>query len=171
MNGDAPSTPPIGSAVNNGGGGLTSVVGPLALVAVVLGILLIQPMNAEATWSYTAYRCAAAGCKYGKYRAAYDSYAHREYWHVGATASGTCDPTNDIVQWRVSETRTYEDSVLKYTAGPFGWHTNCALLAYLWTVTVPRDYAVGLMQSRAHFEWDAACGGCDFDELIWTSTY
>lgn len=121
------------------------------------------------------YKCAAAGCKYGQYRVAYDSYAHREYNHKGATYTGDCDPpnstSNTITRWRVSDTRTYENSALKYSAGPFGWHTNCALEVYWWTQTVPRDYSPGLMQSRGHFEWDSSQVNGDFDEFIWTSSY
>lgn len=144
-----------------------------ALFATLLAfhfLLLIGAMPARA-WSNTAYKCAVSGCKYGQYRAAYDSLAHHQTDHRGSTASGSCDPSNNVIQWRVSETRTYENGSSKYSAGPLGWHTNCSLSTYYWTQTVPRDYSPGLMRSRGHFEWDASCTGCDFDEFIWTAWY
>lgn len=147
---------------------------PILWVGVlILAVLAMEafPKAAQASWAYTPYVCAMAGCKYGQYRVAYDSYAHQRYYHRGATASGTCDPSNDVVRWRVSNTRTYENGSLKNSDGPFGWHDNCALATYTWTKLVPRDYRPGLMQSRGHYEWDVACSGCDFDEFIWTPQY
>jgi len=143
----------------------------LALAATTAVVVFPGSSQPASAYSYTTYKCALSGCKYGKFRAGYDTYSHRQFAHRGATASGTCDPSNNVTRWRVSKSRLYEFGSLKYSAGPFGWHTNCSLQTYTWTQTVPRDGGTGNMYSKAHFEWDASCGGCDFDEWIQSYSY
>lgn len=115
--------------------------------------------------------CVPSGCKYGKYQTEYDTFAHKQFDNGGATASGSCDnsnPPNDVTQWRVSQDRVYEDGVLRYSVGPFGWHTNCAVQVFDWTATVPREGST--MHARAHYEWQTQCCG-GFDDYVWSNYY
>lgn len=142
----------------------------ILLGSLLLGSALVSVQAEPAHAGTTAYKCVNAGCKYGKVRAAYTSLIHDRADNRGATASGTCDPTNDVTRWRVERLRIYEGTTQRYsTSSPFGWHTNCALATYYWGTNVVREDIPDSMYTKTHWERDASCSGCDFDQ--WVNTY
>lgn len=137
------------------------------MVLLAVGVLVTDVGRAEpaqAVTEFTTWRCAPAGCKYAQSRVKYDRQIR--YWYSaewkGGTASQACDPTNDVIQWRLLELKATSGTV--YTWGPQGWKNNCSLLTYV--VNVNRNWQGGL-DVRFTFQHDAACSGCDFNSVTW----
>jgi hypothetical protein len=66
----------------------------------------------------------------------------------GGTASGSCDPSNNIVKWRLLNVKIVRasDSVVRWKYGPGNYHTNCDVDATTYTrtpnLTVSQDHWV-----------------------------
>ncbi|GEM_PF-1749300 len=136
----------------------------VSLLAAALWVGSAPPAEAHA--EYTTWKCAPAGCKYAKARVRYDR--HIKFWYVaywrGGTASGSCDPGNNVIKWRLNEIRAING--LDYSYGPAGWRTNCNVDSWTWRRTVNRFWSGGL-DIRYSFFHDVACAGCDFTSYIW----
>lgn len=143
-------------------------------LAVVLALMFPFPASA----STTSWSCGNTACKYDQARVQYSGFGGGVYkdeqHHIwGSTASGTCDPGNDGIQWRLEKSELWVDAVRKFTWGPEStWHTNCQIDNVppppgWWSITVNKGYeVVGSAYGKHWIFHDHACSGCDFTSVI-----
>jgi len=121
---------------------------------------------------YTSWKCAPAGCKYAQGRAYYSpgaNYLSQSQWR-GGTASQSCDPTNDVIKWRLAESSLFEYAPewrTTWVYGPTSWKYYCNVYFITYGVVVGEFYGTraDLWQEFYH---DASCSGCDFISTIRT---
>lgn len=103
----------------------------LALVLVMVGSVQAQANHHQTTVfcsSHTDWRASAEGChKYAEVKRIFQGGTLKEVWWRGGTASGTCDPTNDVNRWRIESVYVIRvgDNQLRWRFGPSDWHSNC----------------------------------------------
>lgn len=130
-------------------------------LALLLSLMPAQP--ADATLS--SWRCSLDGCKYAQARVDYtmNSPNHSTTNRLdtrGATASGTCDSSNDISQWRIEQATVRGGSgAIIWSTGNSTYRTNCSITSS----TALRQYYPGVSasgsQARAVWRHNAACCG------------
>jgi len=124
---------------------------------------------AQATTSFTVWKCALAGCKYAQARWQYDGTTNQVNSWKGATPPVTCDPTNDITRWLMTLITVNEGNSL-YTLldsyGPHLWKTNCAITGFSMGVWMTETCTSGRCKGTTTFLHDASCSGCDFTSSI-----
>lgn len=109
---------------------IAPIVDPLIEPALDAGLLPGAPANACQTGDWFG---PAEGCKYAKAKVETrcvnncDSVDIDAVKWRGGTASGSCDPTNDITQWRLRWIKIVRvtDNAVRWERGASGWHTNC----------------------------------------------
>lgn len=100
-------------------------------LAVAAGLILALTQLPPAEATLTAYKCAIDGCKYAKARVDYtvnspNSSTVNRIDVRGATASGSCDPTNDVTNWRVNAATVRNSSnTIIWSTGSSAYKTNC----------------------------------------------
>jgi hypothetical protein len=105
-----------------------------AIVAFVL--VVVGNVPAEATHhtltvfcsSHPEWRASAEGChKYAEVKIDFSGGKLTKVWWRGGTASGTCDPSNDVDHWRLESVYVIRvgDGALRWQFGPSGTHSNC----------------------------------------------
>ncbi len=69
-------------------------------------------------------------CKYHQGKVEYSSTKINYVSWWGSTASGSCDPSNDVVKWRLQGVSVFNDytDVKLYGWGPQSWQTNCQIV-------------------------------------------
>jgi hypothetical protein len=107
-----------------------------------------------------------AGCKYAQGKVDYTSTTVTAHSWWRSTASGTCDPSNNIEQWKLRSTAIYNDTtgvrVYLYESGV--WRTNCEIVnntspPYAWVVNPNVSKP---SNPSSHFWWQHALPGLDF---------
>lgn len=105
-------------------------------VLVALVLVMLTSVSAHASHDVTA-NCGSSHpdwwgtdgiChKYGEVKRVFSGGTLREVWWRGGTASGSCDPTNDVVKWRLESVYVIRvgDGRLRWQYGPGGYHSNC----------------------------------------------
>lgn len=136
-----------------------------AVIAVLICALVVGfPDLASA--STTGFRCSADGCKYAQGKVDYTSTTITAHSWWGSTASGTCDPTNNIDKWQLRATAAYNDSsgvrIYHYESGI--WRTNCQIVndtnpPWAWTVNPNVSKP---SNPSSHFWWRHSLPGPDF---------
>ena len=135
-----------------------------AAIGIGLGMILFFVGLQNAGAGNTLINPAASGvfycadvCKYHQAKVQYTSSVvnYLSWW--GSTASGTCDPSNDVEKWRLDGTSLYNDTsnAKLYGWGPQSWKTNCNIVN---TPNPPWAWAVAPNVSRpsnasAHYWW------------------
>jgi hypothetical protein len=106
-------------------------------MATVLTLVLVMMGNTPAEGyhditvycsSHPQWRASAEGChKYAEIKRVFSGGTLTEVWWRGGTASGTCDPTNDVDRWRLESVYVIRvgDNKLRWQFGPSDWHSNC----------------------------------------------
>jgi hypothetical protein len=91
----------------------------------------------------------------------------------GSTASGTCDPSNDGIRWRIEKAEVWADGVRISNKGPYLFETNCQIDNFpppgpgYWFVNVGVAYEdAGTAYGKHLVFHDHACAGCDFTDTI-----
>lgn len=145
------------------------------LIAAMIGfVLFLLPGTAQALT--TAWICGPSGCKYEQVRVQYTAAGpggidqQHQVW--GSTASGTCDPTNDGIRWRIERTRLVTvNSIVQFDGGPYSWHTNCTIdnspppPSGWWFVTINKSWSQSPSTKMEFWVFhDHACTGCDFTD-------
>jgi len=96
-------------------------------------------------------------CKYAQGKVNYTSSTVTALSWWGSTASGTCDPSNDVKRWQLQGTSLYNDAtgtkIYGYTSGV--WRTNCEIVTnnsppYAWAVSPNKSRP---SNASAHFWW------------------
>lgn len=94
------------------------------------------------------------GCKYAKAKvetACIDNCNRVDIRAVkwrGGTASGSCDPSNDVTQWRLEWVKIVRasDGAVRWSFGPGAWHYNCNVDATTYSrdpgLTIASDHLV-----------------------------
>lgn len=138
------------------------------LIATTIG--LAMPVEAA---SWTPWKCSNAGCKYDQFRVYYDGNVVLIHGYFGSTASGSCDPSNDGIRWRLQQTSLFKGSNLIHQTGGDSWRTNCTTKN---NPPPPTNWhkAMGTPQNvpppgRSSHLWswhEHECSGCSFQSYI-----
>ncbi len=97
------------------------------------------------------------GCKYSQGKVEYNANTVQYLSWWGSTASGTCDPSNDVQRWQLQGNAVYNDAngakVYGYTSGV--WKTNCEIVnnnqpPWAWVVAPNVSWP---SNASAHFWW------------------
>lgn len=153
--------------------GALSVSGPAHAGVPILDPLIEPALDAAILPGAPAHACGsgdwagpAEGCKYAKAKVGTtcvnncDSVDINSVKWRGGTASGSCDPTNDVTQWRlrwIKIVRTTDDAV-RWSRGAGAWHTNCNVDAA--TYSESPNLRVGV-DHIVKYKWEhvtACCG-------------
>ncbi len=125
-----------------------------------LSVLQAAPPAEAATW--TGYLCSSDGCKYGKISVTYDDYgSYARIYEVvdwGATASGTCDTSNDIWRWRQQTAKVKYNTSTPIYYGSSIYKTNCN---NTWDTSGKWIHSMDVFGDRVEvdFKHDATCCG------------
>lgn len=141
----------------------------LALLVSVLVIGIVEPAHASPTW--TPWKCATSGCKYGSFRAAYDGNWILNHRYFGSTASGVCDPSNTGVRWQLLQTSVFKGNTLVHQTGGDDWRTNCTTKN---TPPPPTHWdkfigSVSISPPRSSHMWqwnEHSCTGCSWQIYV-----
>lgn len=149
----------------------TLVLLPLVFATMFVPMVALpRSASAEHVPFNSGFHCSSS-CKYAQGKVEYGSslVGHLSWW--GSTASGTCDPTNDVTRWRLDHTAVYNDgnNAKIYGWGPSTYSTNCQIVndnnppyAYVLDTQLIRPN-----NASAHFWWkhDTA-QGFSFQEYV-----
>lgn len=143
-------------------------------VMTLVALLALAATGAHA--ATTVWKCGPSHCKYDQARVDYSGgsglYAVNKHQIRGSTASGTCDPSNSGVRWRIQSSEVWVDGVRQFLWGPSVYYTNCQIdnappPPGWWNVTVNKTYNLaGSAYSKQVVFHDHSCAGCDFTDTI-----
>lgn len=147
----------------------------LILLVVLLAFATLFPMvSAQAAETATSWTCGTSGCKYNQTQVTYDGNTVKKHRIWGSTASGTCDPTNDGIQWRVSSTKIYSNGYVVYSSSG-SYQTNCTIdnspPPPTWWTWYPETGTNPCCRFSRHWVFhDHLCAGCDWTAVL-TNSY
>lgn len=138
----------------------------------MLVLALCLAIASQVLASTTSWLCGGTACKYDQARVDFSGgfglYTVDKHQIWGSTASGTCDPTNTGIRWRIQSSELWVDGTRRFNWGPSVYYTNCTIdnsppPPGWWNVTVNRTYNLaGSAYSKHTIFHDHSCGGCDF---------
>jgi hypothetical protein len=154
---------------------MTRPIAVRLLPALILAGLLAAGF-ATASASTTPWVCGPTHCKYDQARVQFVGsngiFTDQQHHIWGSTISGTCDPENNEVRWRLSLTELWVDGVRLFGPVQGTWHTNCQIdlsppPPTYWYVTVNRTYDASSSAYAKHqvfHDYDEC--PCDFTDTI-----
>lgn len=103
------------------------------VVAFVLVMVGNVPVEAHHSFTITCpshpqWRASGEGChKYAEVKMVFSGGTLTQVWWRGGTASGTCDPSNDVDHWRLESVYVIRvgDGQIRWQFGPSDQHSNC----------------------------------------------
>lgn len=148
----------------------------IVVLFLVSTLVALTPTPASAGSGKTGYRCAENGsCKYAKgavqWRTGSVTRKFTTYFWRGATASGSCDPSNDIHKWRARRiaVRDLSSSTLLYGDTFFkkDWY-NCAI-SYAAETTYYKvvESQQANLKARLYFRHYTECCGYFEPQVVW----